>query len=130
MEKNEQDNRDILSELLKYEKKELRQGRIASLANMILVVAVLIALAVLLPRAMEVFTHIETSMTEVDELIRDAGMLIHNTNDLVEDNADALTDTVERMQSVDFDKLNQAITDLQEAVTPLVEFSRFFGGNG
>ena len=49
-----------------------------------------------------------------------------NLNTFITDNSQMLTDAVTNMNSIDYDKLNQAITDLQTAVEPFANFmSRF-----
>ena len=46
----------------------------------------------------------------------------NNLNQLVNDNTEPLTQAVNNMAGIDFEGLNQAITDLQGAVGPLANF--------
>ena len=92
---NEKNTEQLLTELLAYQKKEVRHTRIASLA-------------------------------EVDTLIGEAGTLINNTNSMVETNTDAVTDTIQKLNEVDFEGLNSAIQNLNDVVEPLSNFARMF----
>ena len=51
--------------------------------------------------------------------------MVENTNALIEDNAEALTDTVSQFSRIDFEGLNDSIQDLQDIISPI---ARLFGG--
>ena len=96
----------LLRQLLTYEKKQLRHTRLATLINILLVLAVLAALVLLVPKALR-------SLAEVDRLAALAQELIDNTNTMVAENTDAITET---------------IRDLNDAIRPLAELARKLGG--
>ena len=68
----------------------------------------------------------QASLAEVDALIGEAGTLINNTNSMVETNTDAVTDTIQKLNEVDFEGLNSAIQNLNDVVEPLSNFARMF----
>ena len=134
----------ILAELLSYQKKEVRHARIITVCGIVLAVLLLIALVSIVPKTLTVFNHVQESLTRVDELVADAGTLIQdstaqinqlvgdaaelidNTNTMITDNTDAITQTVRKLNAVDFEKLNKAISDLDAAIEPLVNFAKMF----
>ena len=102
----ERNSEVLLRQLLTYEKKQLRHTRLATLINILLVLAVLAALVLLVPKALR-------SLAEVDRLAASAQELIDNTNTMVAENTDAITET---------------IRDLNDAIRPLAELARKLGG--
>ena len=97
---------ELLRQLLSYEKKQLRHTRLATFVNILLVLAVLAALVLLVPRALR-------SLAEVDRLAISAQELIDNASTMVSENTDAITET---------------IRDLNDAIKPLAELARKLGG--
>ncbi len=144
----------LLSELLAYQKKEVRHTRIAMLANVVLVVVLLAAVVTLAPKAAALIGRMQTTLTEIDELARGAGAvaenantiaasaveladgagemignaneMIGNVNEVVTANTDTVTEAVRKINDVDFAKLNEAITNLNNVVRPLSEFFGLF----
>lgn len=108
-----------------------------------LLAVVCLALLLAMPRVLRTFDHMETVLTEVDELsvkadkaletaidaLESANTVAGNANQLVEDNADAVSEAMEKFNSVDFVALNKAINDLADIVEPLARVSNFFSGN-
>ncbi len=99
---------------------------------------------VIMPKAVKFIDHAESSLSDIDKLIAEAdksmddietatvklnsvldeaSVLIENTNTMVESNTDAITETVQKLNNVDFEALNKAIQDLSTIVGSL---SRFF----
>ncbi len=96
---------ELLRQLLAYEKKQLRHTRLATFINILLVLAVLASLGLLVPRALN-------SLAEVDRLAASAQELIDNTNTMVSENTDAISET---------------IRDLNDAIKPLADLARKLG---
>ena len=96
---------ELLRQLLAYEKKQLRHTRLATFVNILLVLAVLASLGLLVPRALH-------SLAEVDRLAASAQELIDNTNTMVAENTDAISET---------------IRDLNDAIKPLADLARKLG---
>ena len=130
-------NRDqILNELIENQRKLVRQARLTSAVNLIIGLVLIAALVTVIPRV----RHVETSLSEIDQLVEDAGVLIGNTNTMVEDasvlientntmvtdNTDAVSEAVQKLNDVDFDTLNDAIENLNTAIEPLAGLAGLF----
>ncbi len=138
---------ELLQDILKYQKRSSRLTRIAAIAALFLALVIAVALALVLPKAVKLIDNATESLAEVDGLIEDtekvmgdlnditvqvntvitdAGVLIDNSNSMVEDNTDAITETVQKLNQVDFETLNKAINDLADVVEPLAKFFNVF----
>ena len=135
------DNLQESSEMLyKLVKKQLFYQRIATgcIAGVLLVV--IIVAAVLIPRINDTIDHVnetiaqvkvvatnaEKSLENVDVMIDGIIKATDNMNTLVEENAEEITKSTKSMSEIDFDGLNQAIKDLQDAVGPVATFFNKF----
>ena len=102
-----------VEKLLADQKKLLHRATIAIVAVLVLVGALLIAVLILAPRAAAVLQHMEDSLVEIDTLV-------NNANSLVSDNTEAVGNAVNRINSVDFEGLNQGINNLVTDADKLV----------
>ncbi len=119
---------ELLRQLLAYQKKEVRHTRLAAFINLLLVLGVLAALFLVVPRVLKLADGVEASLGEVNRLAASAETLIDNANTMVSENTDAVTETIQKLNEVDFDALNTAIHNLDDAVRPLAELARKLGG--
>ena len=120
----EKSTEELLGELVAYQKKEVRQTRLATFVNILLVLAVLAALALVVPRALKLVAGAEAAMAKVDRLTASAEELIGNANAMVTENTDAVNETIQKLSEVDFDSLNATIHDLEDAIRPVAELAR------
>lgn len=144
---NTSNTNELLQEILKYQKKNARLTRISAIAVLVMACVFAVALAFLIPKAVKLVEGASNSLAQVDELIDDTGVVMQNLNDIsvevntvisdaqvlidnsntmVEDNTDAITETVQKMNQVDFETLNKAINDLSDVVEPLANFFNKF----
>ena len=144
---NSNNTDELLQEILKYQKKNARLTRISAIAVLVLACVFAVTLALLIPKAIKLVDGAMGSLAQVDELIDDTGVVMQNLNDIsvevntvisdaqvlidnsntmVEDNTDAITETVQKMNQVDFEALNKAINDLSDVVEPLANFFNKF----
>lgn len=133
-------DQDVLSQILVYQKKEARNSKILSIAAICVAAALLISLAIVVPKVFRFIGQLEETVMEVDNLLVDVksitkdvndladnvNSLVDNTNNMVTDNMGAITDIVQSLNEIDFDTLNKAITDLSDVVEPLGNFARYF----
>ena len=131
---------DVLKQILTYQKKEARNSKILSIAAICVAAALLISLAIVVPKVFRFIGQLEETVMEVDNLLVDVksitkdvndladnvNSLVDNTNNMVTDNMGAITDIVQSLNEIDFDTLNKAITDLSDVVEPLGNFARYF----
>lgn len=124
-------SQDSLAVLIELSKKRLFWQRFSAgcFAGMLLVM--IIGVMVLVPRISTTLTHInsvatraETSLGKVDTMTASVETTSGNLNKLLNDNGEKLTNAVKSISEIDFAGLNQAITDLQSAVSP---FAKLFG---
>lgn len=118
---NQMDNRELLAELVRYQKKEVNHARLSTVVGVLLIAVLLITLLVVLPRAVILLDHMEQSLQEIDTFVE-------GSNRVVSENSDGVAEALSKLNGVDFDALNQAIRDLSDAVHPLADFARLFRG--
>lgn len=115
-----------LEELIRVQKKMLLHTRIATAFNLALCL-VLLGVIIAATRWLSVKAEqVETTLTAVDQMVEDAGVLIENTNTLVTENADTVAETVQKLNEVDIETLNDAISNLNTAIEPLSNFASLF----
>ncbi len=131
---------DLLQQLITLQKKELRNARLTALACVVLIAAALFTVGTLVPRAISLIGHLESSLTELDTLatnasemmaetgntIREVDGLVRNANRVVVDNTETVTEAVGKLNSIDFEGLNTAIDGLATAVEPLAKLGGLF----
>jgi uncharacterized protein YoxC len=133
-------DQDVLKQILVYQKKEARNSKILSIAAICVATALLISLAIVVPKVFRFIGQLEETVIEVDNLLVDVksitkdvngladnvNSLVDNTNNMVTDNMGAITEIVQSLNEIDFDTLNKAITDLSDVVEPLGNMVRYF----
>lgn len=129
-----------MEELIGMQKRMLLHARITTLCSLALSLALLIAVVVSMRWIHEKIDHAESSLTAIDQLVEDAGarleaagalmdstgVLIDNANTMVTDNAVTVAETVEKLNEVDIEGLNEAIDSLNTAIEPLTKFANLF----
>lgn len=124
---------NLINELIKTNKKQLFWQRISAIGLAGLLATVIVVACILVPEATKTLNYIdEVAIKEqetLEEINKVAASVVEsstNLNQLVENNAQELTDAVKSISEIDFEGLNQTITDFQTAVGPLASFmSRF-----
>lgn len=120
---------DMLKQLVLIGKKQLFLQRIATgcVAGMLLVMV--IAVGIMIPRVTTTLNHInsvaqkaEKSLEQVDSMTETISTSAGNFDKLLKDNGEKLTNAVTSISEIDFEGLNKAITDLQNAVGPMAKF--------
>ena len=138
---NEKDAKEILKELLEFEKREARYQKFTSILIFLLVVIMGIVSFMIVPVAVETLktanttivmaqdalSKISAEMDNINSMVNSITATSNNVNSMVEANSQDLTNAVKDLSSINFEGLNQAISDLQTAVGPLANMSRLFG---
>ena len=144
MRANDVSGREHMDSALDVQKKMLRMLRISYITNLVLVIALIAAAVILIPRTRAMSERVNTlmeqakstmkntadSLSKFNKLGEDAEELIKNANKMVADNAGAVTETVNKLNEVDFVTLNEAIQNLNTAIKPLAEFAKMFNPGG
>ncbi|WP_034443330.1 DUF948 domain-containing protein [Butyrivibrio sp. AE2032] len=123
----------LLEEIKKLSKKQVRWQRLSALCILGALATVVIVLFMVIPRVLTTLDHINQVATKMESSIEDIDVMVDemtdaskNLNKLVGENSTALTDAIEKMANVDYDGLNQAIQDLQDAIGPMATFFNRF----
>ena len=138
----EKDMREILERLDKSNRQQVKYARIQS-AIAILAALCFLAFAVvvgrlvpqisafaaeadkLLAQADVVLTNLEQVTGELAEL--EFAKMVNDVDVLVTSSQQGLEQTLEKVNSIDIDKLNEAIDGLAKVVEPLTKFFKVFG---
>jgi predicted PurR-regulated permease PerM len=120
-------------QMLNVNKKTLGWQRFAALMVLATFMVILVTALILVPQIVETLNNInkvagevEQSLQGVDTMVAEMTSASENLNKLVDDNAQGLTTAVENLANVDFDGLNKAIQDLQDAIGPMATFFNKF----
>lgn len=120
MRSSDVDSRDLLREMIDTQKRSLRHTRIAAIAAVLMACALLVSLAVVLPRVNAAIDSVEDSVAEVSVFVR-------NADRFLTENTDAVSQALEKLNEVDLDRLNEAVSNLSDAAAPLAKLSHLFG---
>ena len=137
---DEMTDRELMMELVKSQRKDAMGQRLTAFATMAIFVAVLVALLILVPKVLSILNNIDgtvkkaatavgqiqTSIGELDAAIADIDTMVTNVNDLVVTNTDSLNEAVQKLNNVNFDELNKAISDFADTVEPMANFFNAF----
>ncbi len=130
----------LLKQILEADKKEVKYAKRAAFFMMGLCVIFLVAALIIVPKVVETLGHVNEAVIAAGETLEGADEALKNINTMsgsitdtsdqmntmLTENAQSLTDAVEKMNSIDFEGLNKAIQDLQDAVGPFASFMNRF----
>ena len=152
---------ELLREIAKNGRKEAERARVMEIASMAFALAIIISLAILVPRTVSLVRNAGETMARAEKVAEDAEVvlakanatlgeaktavedadkaildaqgsitkideMVGNVNGLVVDNTESVTETLKKVEEVDFEKLNQSIQDLHDILQPLANFIRRF----
>lgn len=129
-----------LAKLTRNSEKQLFYARVRTLISVITALALLCALAVVVPailrtvaRADAVIAQASGTITLADEAIQGitemSGAITEmgqNMDDFITENAEAVSSIMKEIEEVDFEGLNKAIKDLGDVVEPFANFFNKF----
>ncbi len=129
---------EALNELLRLQKNEAKHARVTSILMAVLVGIFLVCAVIIVPKAVSILndvnkitTQVQGSLNKVDSELDNISTMVESitktsegVNTMVEENTEALTQTVQELTEIDFQGLNQAIQDLQDAIGPFANTMR------
>ena len=135
------ENTALLRHLAAMQKKELRHARFISVVSLAALAFLIVVTVLLAPRVLNLLGHAERSLENIDVLAADATALISGSantvkaaetlvqeaNTLLAENTQDVADALDKINSVDFKRLNDAIDGFAAAVEPLAKVGRLFG---
>ena len=123
----------LLTEMRDLSKKRLFFQKIATGCMAGLLLVVFLTCIIVVPKAMTTLSHInnvsvkaENSLDEIDVMTKGITSATDSLNELVAGNSASLTEAVTSLSRIDFDGLNKAITDLQDAAGPMAALMKRF----
>ena len=127
-------NDAILTELRDLSKKRLFYQKISTCCMAGMLAVLLICVLIVIPKVSTTLSHInsvatkaETSIESIDKMTDSILKASENMNKLVDDNGENLAAAVKSLSEIDFEGLNKAISDLQDAVGPMAAFMKKLG---
>jgi len=123
----------LLTEMRDLSRKRLFFQKIATGCMAGLLLVVFLTCIIVVPKAMTTLSHInnvsvkaENSLDEIDVMTKGITSATDSLNELVAGNSASLTEAVTSLSRIDFDGLNKAITDLQDAAGPMAALMKRF----
>ena len=109
-----------------YLKKQLNMMKVLMFAMAGIFLMLLVTVAVLVPKVTDTLNSANTALEQIVTTAQQVDDVFASVETLVEDSSEGVTQALENMNSIDFEKLNQSISDLGKVVSPLSSFfSRF-----
>ena len=138
----EKDMHEILERMEKTNRQHLRHARLQSFLTLLAAlcfVGLVFAVSSIMPRlsgfvdeaekllgqAEVVLTNLEEVTEELTEL--EFAQMVEDVDNLVRSSQAGLEETLEKVNSIDIEKLNEAIDGLAKVVEPLTKFFKVFG---
>lgn len=138
---------EILRKLLQTEGKEVKYFKFTASLMLALVIVIAIALLIITPKALKTLDDISQTAIAAQDAITSAEATLDNANnainelttmsneitslstemsDFLTSKTGALDEAMSNLNGIDFDGLNKAIKDLQDAVGPFANFMNRF----
>lgn len=109
-----------------YLKKQLTMLKIMMAAMLGTFLVLLITVVVLLPTASKTLQQANQIMGQISETMIEVEEVFDSVKILIEESQEGLSVAIDSMNSIDFEGLNQSITDLGNIVSPMANlFSKF-----
>ena len=114
-----------------YAKLSFIMSLISAISCIIILVAILVSLAFVVPRMNNMIAEAETAVKNIEtvsaelaeanlaDIVNDIGGLVGNVESLVEDTSEDLGSAIKKLNEIDIDELNAAIKNLSDVVEPL-----------
>lgn len=124
----EMTEKELLVELVKDGRRRSRMTAVTMCAMLITAAALMYAAFTVVPSAVGTMEEMNASMQQLSATMTGIDKMVGNVNTLVEDNMDAVTESLGKVQAIDIDKLNESIAHMSDVLEPLANISNFFGG--
>ena len=115
-----------MAELVRHQKRLERNTKITAIVNIALCVILVVTFAAVVPKVRIQMDKLGESLVELDQMVLQAEELIGNANAMIVANTDTVTEAMQKLNSIKFDVLNEAIVNLNDTVKPLAEFMKMF----
>ena len=126
---------ETLKDILEQTKKEARFSKMIALIMLAILVLLILVMLILVPRVVSMIAEIEKTAVDAQAVVEQAAVTLDELTkamDGVGEMTDSITKTgnalFDGIGKVDFDALAKAISDLQDAIEPMANFSRMLSG--
>ena len=120
---------ELLVELLRSQKQEARSRKISAIVNTALLALLLGCALIALPRlqalavqAGDTLSDLQLTITQAQQSLRAIDSLANDVDQLVGDNTEAVSQSLQKLSEVDLDGLNAAIKNLSQILQPMADF--------
>ena len=134
------ENEELMKKLSENSAKSLKFQRITAFCMVGILAVFVIAAFMVVPPTVAMVREIHITASAVGDTVEQASALISELdktakelqetsgtmNDLLTENGETITESLDKMSQIDFDGLNQGIKDLQDAVGPFASFMNKF----
>ena len=109
-----------------YFKKQLNMMRALMFSMGGIILILLVAVIILVPKITVTLDNANVALEQISFTAEQLDEVLISVETLVEDSSEGITQALDNMNSIDFEKLNKSIDDLNNVVSPLSNFfSRF-----
>ena len=123
-----------IEEIKSYQKKQTLLAYVRTIASLLALVVIVAALVLFAPQILNTVDHIDSTLARVDSMVSEADDTISSIKETIgsasgtsTEGLEGLADAIEKINSIDFDTLNESINSLQEVVSGLSRLTSFFG---
>ena len=125
---------ELLKQIDKANRQKLRMGRILCVLALVAALCCCLTFGVvysLVPQVNAVLAQSQTVLGNLETTSRqlaalDLESMVANVDTLVASGQESLEQSMDKLNSIDFDTLNQAIQDLSDVIQPLAKLSNMF----
>lgn len=115
------------AELLSYARKQYRMSQITAACSIAVLCIVLLVTVIAAPRVMALYDDLQRSarnLSSISEQLasEDLSGMVKNVGDLVVTSQKDLDTAMEKVNSIDFDTLNESIQSLHDILKPIGDF--------
>lgn len=103
-------------------RKQLFYTRLLALAGIAIAVITLVFVLTILPGVTGVLEQASETLLLVDQTLEDFGQMSQNVDALAESGGEAIEQLMEKVEQMDIEGLNDAISDLNDVIKPLADF--------
>ena len=110
--------KELLTELLKSQKKDTRNEKVSAIANAVLAVILLAAAVILIPRTVKALGELDSVVTEAQAVVEQAGPAIDQVNAAMREAETAMKNAQETLAQGSFTlgKVNRAVDGINSLV--------------
>ena len=125
---------ETIEEIKVYQKKQTTLSCIRMAASTITLIIFVAVMIIFVPKALSTMEHFNATLSNMDTMVSDAGKIVSSAknaagseNGLNSENMEGLAEAIQKINSIDFDRLNESINSLADVVSGLSRLTGFFG---